>query len=289
MRNRNINLWAFASLLLVLLNSCDPEEPIPAYLSIDSIGVKNLNYALQGTAKHNIKDAWVYIDNELLGVFELPARFPVLAEGKHAVSISAGIFENGISATRVRYPLYTSFEATTDFIPGQTVNFPITTEINYFPGVKYDWYEDFEGNTYSFDSILGSKTGFTPFNTDQPFEGNFSGKITINTANDHFEGACTNDNIDINSFNTTWVELNYKADQPFDAGIKVKKANGDVATEYAVTINRSEVWNKIYINVSQIIGTNPTAQNFKVYLVATLEAGRTESNIYIDNIKLIHN
>jgi hypothetical protein len=281
MINRNINLWAFTSLLLVLLNSCDPEEPIPAYLSIDSIGVKNLNYPLQGSANHNIKDAWVYIDNELLGVFELPARFPILKEGKHSVSISGGVFENGISATRVRYPLYTSFEVTADFIPGQTVNFPITPEINYFPGIAYDWFEDFEGNTYSFDSILGSKAGFIPFNNDQPFEGNFSGKIFINEAKNYFKGACTNDNVDINSFSTTWVELN--------VGIQVKKANGDVLDIYAVTINRSEIWNKIYINVSQIIGTNPTAQNFKVSLEAELEAGRTESNIYIDNIKLIHN
>lgn len=282
-------VWLVIGFLSVVIAGCDPEEQIPAYLTIDSISVKNLNYASQGTANHNIKDAWVYIDNQLLGVFELPARFPVLAEGSHSVLIGAGILENGISATRVRYPLYTSYEVAAFFKAGETITLPDPVELNYFPTLSYSWYEDFEGNTFSFDSVSGSQAGFIPFNSDMPFEGNFSGKFKLTEAASYFEGSCTSELIDINGFSSAWVELNYKAEQPFSVGLKVKLPNGTVTSNYVSTVNRSDKWNKIYINVSDVVGRNQSAVNFKVYIAANLEQGRTESVIYVDNIKLIHN
>jgi hypothetical protein len=288
MMHRNLYIWTVIGLLLITLSGCDPEEQVPAYLSINDIKVSS-QYATQGSGNDNIKDAWVYIDGDLLGVFELPARFPVLAEGNHVVTVNPGIFENGIAATRVRYPFYTSYEISANFLPGQTVTLPDTLQLSYFSGIAYTWYEDFEGNTYSFDSISGSQSGFSAFNADDPFEGNYSGKLTVTTDKSYFEGSCTLDNADINTFQQTWIELNYKAEQPFDVGLLVLKASG-TTKHYALTVNRSDTWNKIYIHVSDIVGSNIFgAESFKVYLAAGLEAGRTKSDIYIDNIKLIHN
>jgi hypothetical protein len=293
MKNYIFYLSVIAGLILVALTGCDPEEPIPAYLTINSMRIfdSSYNYAAFGTSSSKIKDAWVYIDGNLLGIFEIPARFPVLAEGNHAVTIAPGIYENGISATRTRYPLYKSFETVVNFKPGETVAVPDTLNLNYFSSLSYTWYEDFEGNTYSFDSIEGSTAGFIPFNlnNDDPFGGAFSGRFIVNETKNYFIGSCTNDAVDINGFSTAWIELNYKADQRFNVGLRIKKLNDEVVNEYAVTVNSSPEWNKIYINVSKIAGAYPTAKNFKVYIDATLESGRTESSVYLDNIKLIHN
>jgi hypothetical protein len=276
-----------AALSVLLLSGCDPEEQIPSYLSVNSMHV-NADYPTQGTSSSNIKDVWVYVDNELLGIYELPARFPVLKEGIHNVLIGAGIYENGISATRTRYPLYRSFSADVDFKPGATVSLPADIEVAYFD-INYTWYEDFEGSIFSFDSAAGSKAGFIAANNDDPFEGNFSGKFVLTEANNYFLGECLDSTKDINSFNTAWIELNYKAEQPFEVGLKVKQPDNSIDTEYALTVNRSAAWNKIYINVSDIAGRNSSAKFFKVYITASLESGRSQSVFYIDNLKLIHN
>lgn len=290
MIKRTYYLWAVISILAATISGCDPEEPIPTYISIQNINLVSNGTTTVGPLSSNIKDAWVYVDNDLLGVFELPARFPVLEEGQHTFRIGAGILENGISATHVRYPLYNYFDTVINCVPGQTIDLANVPTVKYF-NLTATWLEDFEGNTYSFDSVAGSTTGFIPFNNDNPYEGNFSGKFTLTESKTFFVGACTVDDVnsDINSFGTAWIEMNYKADQPFDVGLRVKKLNDDVIDEYALTVNRSDGWNKIYIHVSTIVGSNPSAKSFKVFIKSTLEAGRTESNIYIDNLKLIHN
>ena len=89
-----------ASIILILLViSCKKDvNNIPSYVSINSI-------ALSSDATDNITDAWVYIDDNLQGVYELPANFPVLAEGKHSLRVRAGIKDNGIAGTSLSISL----------------------------------------------------------------------------------------------------------------------------------------------------------------------------------------
>ena len=92
--------------LIICIVSCNKDNnEVPCYISIDDIQVNE--YA--NSAGTNVTDAWVYINDNLQGVYELPARFPVLAQGKQKLRIRAGIKDNGIAATRVAYPFYSSF------------------------------------------------------------------------------------------------------------------------------------------------------------------------------------
>ena len=79
-------------LIMICILSCNKEESteVPSYLKIDNI-------LLDDNSTHNITDAWIYIDDNLQGVYELPAHFPLLVTGKHKLRIKAGIKENGIS------------------------------------------------------------------------------------------------------------------------------------------------------------------------------------------------
>jgi hypothetical protein len=55
-----------------------------------------------------------------------------------------------------------------------------------------------------------------------------------------------------------------------------------------LVINKSEAWNKIYINLTPTISMNYDASQFRVFFSARKEAGGAEADIYIDNIKLLH-
>ena len=69
----------------------------------------------------NITDAWVYLNDNLQGVYELPANFPVLAKGNQTLRVKAGIKLNGISSTRSPYPFYESFIDTIDLKLNETI------------------------------------------------------------------------------------------------------------------------------------------------------------------------
>mgnify|MGYP001300362070 CR=1 FL=1 len=58
-------------IILSSIISCTKEDNnIPAYIKIDNI-------TLNDNSTHKITDAWVYIDDNLQGVYELPANFPL--------------------------------------------------------------------------------------------------------------------------------------------------------------------------------------------------------------------
>ena len=49
----------------------------------------------------------VYINDDLVGVYELPAKFPVLKEGNVTVKVFAGIIDFAKDPPRgVKYPFY---------------------------------------------------------------------------------------------------------------------------------------------------------------------------------------
>jgi hypothetical protein len=54
-----------------------------------------------------------------------------------------------------------------------------------------------------------------------------------------------------------------------------------------VVVNKSDTWNKIYINLGPNISAYTNASNFKVYLESSL-SDESEAAYYFDNIKLIY-
>ena len=122
--------------ILTSLLSCKKDNAIdiPSYIEIDEIILNN--------STHNITDAWVYINDNLQGVYELPAKFPILEEGQHNLRIKAGIKENGISGTRIAYPFYSSYIIEQLFTAETTIS--ISPEVNYISSADF-FSEDFEG------------------------------------------------------------------------------------------------------------------------------------------------
>ncbi|PKP42675.1 MAG: hypothetical protein CVT95_12425, partial [Bacteroidetes bacterium HGW-Bacteroidetes-12] len=160
---------------MLVIFSCSKdkfEAKIPSYITIDKFTLST-NFATQGSNSESITDAWVFINDDLIGTFELPARFPVLKEGVFTIKIFAGIKDNGVSQQRRRYLLYAPHEEQVNLVPGNELT--ITPSISYNPDAKFAWLEDFEGASTSFSYHANSDTIINKINTGV-FEGSYSGK-----------------------------------------------------------------------------------------------------------------
>jgi hypothetical protein len=107
----------FFIILLILNFSCqiiDRPEKAPSFIKIDDFqfSISNNN---QGTSSEKITDAWIYVNGNLEGAYELPVTIPLHYEGVKDLSIYPGIKRNGISADRKKYPFYRQFDTTINF------------------------------------------------------------------------------------------------------------------------------------------------------------------------------
>ncbi|HOV12628.1 MAG TPA: hypothetical protein PLL90_12785, partial [Bacteroidales bacterium] len=91
---RIIFMAVVGCVMLFFNSACKKTDLVPSYIHIDKIDL-NTTYEFDGSNSCKITDAWVYIDGDLQGIYELPATFPVLANGQHTIMVRAGIKLNG--------------------------------------------------------------------------------------------------------------------------------------------------------------------------------------------------
>jgi len=268
-------------LIVLILSSCQKEDAggIPAYIKINSI-------ELEDNITSNITDAWVYINGQLRGVYELPAKFPVLEEGTSDIKIYAGINNNGIGSDRVIYPFYSA----------DTLNKMLTinsiTEIEPTVNIKGNIdgiFDDFD-NGYSFNS----DSHFQKL-TNGPY-GEY-GSLSLNSLSD-------SDSIFITEINykdfplsfenvpqqglPTYMELDYKSNTSFLVGMYVNSPNSPTLVRELLWINPKEDWNKIYIDLTQTVSEAIGAENFSVFIKMQRDSNFDENKLDFDNIRIIH-
>jgi len=283
------------AVLLFSFGACtkfEGNQTVPAYLKIDTVFFST-NYSLQGENSHEITDVWIYVDDQQIGVFELPAMFPVLAMGKHKLEIRPGIKVNGISSTRAPYPLmkplvYDNF----DFYPDSVQEMNNLT-FKYYDNSKFAWIEDFENINLTIESISYSDTAIRrtePANNPEAYlssTSKYSGVINLTEERDGY-GGWSLSAYELPKLETPVIlEMDFKTDNYVSVGLLVYSP-GDYDRKPLVVLNHSEEWNHIYINLTPTVNQFPNAINFKVLFEAGYESGNGVSNIYLDNIKLIY-
>lgn len=281
-KNRKIvNVILFLSYTFFL--HCNKEERIPSYIHIPKFNFIS-NYATQGSASHKITDAWIYINDNLVGAFEMPCTFPVLYEGEHSIKIYPGIKENGISETRIIYPFYNFYQTSAILLPGE-----IDT---IYPSVTYNtaaadfaWIEDFE-NWHTFCKADGVTSDSIVQITTSAFEGNGSGIVNI-TGTSYFGQSCSQ--FTLPKVGTDiFLELNYKCNTAFNVGILGYNGVSLDAQTIALTINPSENWKKIYVNLTNEVNEALTSTKFRIFFSMLKNNNMPSSYFYIDNVKLIY-
>ena len=313
---RKFTLYAFLVLAVfsVVFVSCrkfEGSQTIPAYIHIESIVVDSLtDYFTYGATTSKITDAWVYVDDDPSGCFELPATFPVLKHGPHKVTVYGGIMSNGIAAARATYPFYKpQIYASLNLVEDSIIN--LQPVLNYYPiggGVEKGWMEDFEtANTLL--PVAGSDTSIIRINGSEAWHSPnsfYSGKIVLPPDSLDFTVATA----DEYSFHTGYlqycmVEMDYNCNDAFFVGVMYYK-NYQLVKHPLLRIQPTDTvndmpqrWNKIYVNIGPIMNENVTASYFKIYFTSDLsvapvygEPDYVQANkqryYYFDNLKLFY-
>ena len=289
MIRRNFNSYIVVLLLLLItVSSCEKfsgDQTVPAYLRIDSIYLIT-NYYLQGSTSQHITDAWVTIDNDFLGAFELPARFPVLKTGKHKIQVWPGIKKNGIAATRVNYSFYSPIETEVTLAPDSTTIFH-NLKTTYQSATSFPWKEDFENVAVTLDTTSGSSAYIqrTLPGSTLTFEGNHSGMVVLDSAHDFFE-CITHSGYTIPTA-PVYLEMNFNTTNSLSVGV-FTYGNSSLYQTPIITLNPTRgVWKKIYIDLTTTLNAYAGMKTYRVYLHTFKDSGVKQSTILIDNFKVV--
>lgn len=270
---------------LIFFVSCKKDKfkaPKASFLVVNNVSLKTT--ISQGVNSHKIVDIWYYVDGEFKGVFPVGSVMPIVSNGNALITLFAGIKNNGISSTRLPYPIYNSISYNLDVEPGKT----------------YTLSPQFEYNSTAFfyyaDGLNGFGTGGSYFNfgnsncqyTTDPNKV-FSGTgCIVMTMSDAVPSTSL---IQANSYYlpdggaVVYVELDYKSNHRFNVGV-IGIGSGFEDKRNVVTVNPSEEWSHIYIQLTKTVSTPPTYGSYKVYIEGIKAEESPE--IYIDNVKLIY-
>lgn len=287
---KKIILLSLLALIYMQFNSCeliDEPEQIPSYIQIDTMNVQ-LRNTMEGTKSHNIKDAWLFVNNQLVGPFELPMKAPVLEEGEQLVEVFAGIDDNGIISLPEVYPFYDRYRITRTLKRGETIT--VEPNILYNDDTKFAFIEDFELGILFGADLDGNDNTRIEIEASNPFEGQRSGIIHLNAENSIFEHGTANfydlyDETNINA--PIYMELNYKNNIPFEVGVIGYDNNAVVEKVYIAGMNPSDEWNKIYVNMTFDV-SRMKGDSYQIVIRAAKGQDIENGEIFLDNIKLLH-
>lgn len=274
-------------LFIVLLQSCkedDIEATVPAYLKIDDISVK-ITDPDQGTANDKIVDAWVFVNEQLIGSFELPTIIPILSTGGVNIKVRGGILNNGLSNQRDIYPFYEFYESYSTLNPEQVYEPKI--EVTYKVGAVFNeaWTgEDFEGGV-NFIQNPSSDTGIVRISqADKVFEGNASGGLILPTGKT-FAEVYTPPFSDIPRNGTAvYMEMNYKSTHSFAISIYVNNRSRQFSV---INFKASSEWNKVYVDFSKVFSTLFDATDYNI-AIGIVKPINENGELLLDNMKLIN-
>lgn len=282
----------FTSLtLLVFLAGCIKNNPDPAWLEVNSMTLVS-NPALsgaEGQLTQDFRDVWVYIDDQMLGCFQVPFKIPVLKEGNVNIKIFPAVRNNGISANKMIYPFMNSFEVNATFVKNQTLTLnPVTS---YKDNINF-WIEDFEDASIKIqeDPNYSVANLFTTSESIMPFNGSTYGKVILNSS-DSVWLAYTTDQLAIPKNKACFLEIDYYNTNSFLQGFLAVSAlsnkyqdNAGFNKQPPATVK----WKKMYIELTELIGNSANDAHFVQAFKANLESGMSESFICIDNVKIVY-
>ena len=296
-----------ATMMALLMPSCkkfDGSQTVPAYLYIKDVEVQ-CDYFTYGANTHKIVDAWVYVDDNILGCYELPATIPVLKEGVHKVAVYAGIARDGIRDLRAQYPFYQPWEnKNVNLVKDEIVT--LEPVFQYYPegtdeNMHIRWKEDFEQGTITVQATSQSDTIVEVYNGPYAWhdpEGIYSqksGRVVLTSDTMQFRIANTEELSDLPTGGSAcMLEMDYKCSDTCFVGLMYFK-DYTLTAEPLVRLKPTgasgqepETWNKIYINIGPYLVDNETAEYFKIYLGSWNPRNAGTQYFYFDNLKLIY-
>lgn len=281
-------LLLFLSPFFIL--SCK-EDTTPSWLEIPAFNFTT-DEVTEGADSEGITDAWVYMDGAAIGVFELPCRIPILAEGEHYFIINAGIKQNGISAYRMKYPFYERWEGTINLTKGETVS--ITPNIQYKSNLDFHLIEDFESPGMMFEDDPLTQTSLVFLSeTEKPEVVQYGfrcGAVYLNETDSVFK-ALTSSFLELPKNEDVFLEIDFMNNNSMVMGVIAQNTADYIEHTPYVQMNpqdsASMQWKKIYIDLKEDVSFEINATSYEIYLLSVLDTDNSKGVIYLDNIKII--
>ncbi len=238
----------------------------------------------QGSNEHRIKDLWVTMDQQDLGVWPINSTVPFLPELDPAtIRVNAGVRNNGAFTSSITYPFYETVILEKNFVDNEVDT--ITLDFRYKDVTKFSFIEDFEGNhlftkdedddpesQVDIQEIDGSKVAVLNVKPDHEI-------VDVSTSIAYFDVVGTN--------NFVFLELEYKAETTFTVGVNAVSSTGEEAFVPFIFLVESNEWNKVYLNLSETVQLQ-NVESFRVRLTLQSSSATADETVYIDNIKLLH-
>ena len=282
------------SLIGILANSCVRNNPKPIWLEINEWTIEsNPDLVNNGQEpdflSHNFTEAWVYVDNKIIGCFEVPCKIPVLISGDaKKIQIYPAIRNNGIGATKKIYPFMVPVDTTMNLVAGETYTFTPKTHYN---SVTKFWTEDFESSTVQIEDDPVSSAAISFGNNSQIALSGTYGLVNLTTAEPLWVGLTT-ESVYLPKGREVYLEISYRNSTSLLTGVKAMNLDGSTTDNPNVAMNAQDAvsmqWKKIYIQLTEIISYSTNANYFKQYLKAQLPEGQTTADVYIDNIHIVY-
>jgi len=282
-------LLLLSVIFLFFLASCEvinPSEKIPSYIAVDTIRVQ-INSPEEGTSIHNITDCWLYVNNKLIGVFEVPFKVPVLESGMQNIQIEPGIKNSGSDSNRDIYPMMYGYYTDSLLTEGKvTTILPVFT---YRPAT-FDMVEDFEDIGIEFEPSAQSDTSISLISGSLAQEGK-SMYVALDDERPIFE--CRSTKLyEIEQEGSAFLEVSFKTTDTCSFGLFSLEYNGAALAEvrkHVYVFVPTETWKTVYIDLNyHVINSDGTQFRLFFSCVRPDDATNEKTEIFIDNIKLVY-
>lgn len=284
--------FLYCLFLIVAFTGCNiinPDEKDPVFLVVPDFTFTTT--PSQGTDSEKFTELWIYANDNIVSVTDVPAVVPVIAEGPTEMMIMAGIKNNGIGTTRIFYPMVEPYRFVID--PANGVTDTIRPAFTYRSNVEIEQ-ADFDNSVPGFVPMNANEGEFSIVNDPSiAFEGNRCGLIRLD-ANEVYAYFKNEENFSLEPGNTIFLELNYSCNQRFAVGLISTTQGGEQKKNAVLIVNSTTSdaivpeWNKIYVDLGLVVQQNPAAQFFEVYFEMSAESAVRPLSLYLDNIKLVY-
>jgi len=284
-----LGCMAFASwiALLSLPLGCDTSPaPAPCFLRIDTIAVDSTSFDSTGSVSHAIRYAWVYANDNLLGVFWLPAVVPVLETGDVDVTVFGGISENGIATQAGRYPFYAPWQA--------KVNLNTMDTQIIFPRVRYpkgfitpinQTFDQSQLNGMSLAIVQGGGFYSVLLNANEAFEG--QGCLQLYLPQNEQDMILETSSLPVPTGKAGYfIEMNYRNNCDFLLGLRAAGSNQSASL---IGVRPRSEYNKLYVNITNLVDQlSGVSEAVHLFIRVPQDTTIADQRVYIDNLKLVY-
>lgn len=287
--------YLFIILAVVLCGACQKEAIDTAFIHLEPFEFSSA----EGSSSNAIVDAWVYVDDVLIGGFPLPCDVPVKKSGSVKVEVFPGVRELGPNSLELfkyvypeLYPLYERYTAQVELAFGTTDT--LYPKTKYLAKAKTAFFEGFEAPPHIFNSDEDKNLStFIALSTTVKKEGLRGGVVQLDTTNNICD-VSTDLFYTIPTDNSpTYIEVDHFGNSLQFGLIGIDDVTGQRSTVLEYVLPERNEWTKNYINITRLLQLSKLSR-YKIVLrtfVRKDDSGKyvaLNKTMAIDNLRLVY-